>query len=73
MAGGMSEMFWSPGIWLPPNVTWSDFESRPDSAQFHHLLIPFPLAAGFLLLRLLLETAVFRPVGRWLDVPDPPR
>ena len=69
----LAEVFWSPSIWLPPNVTWSHFEDRPDSAQFHHLLLPFPLALLLLLLRRLVEHLFFRPFGRWLGVPDPPR
>ena len=68
LVGSLSEVFWSPSIWLPPNVTWSHFEDRPDSAQFHHLLLPFPLALLLLLLRLLLEHRVFRPLGRWLGI-----
>ena len=64
----ISAAFWSPSIWLPPNITWKDFESRPESAQFHHLLIPFPLALGLVLLRLILEQRVFRPLGSWLGI-----
>ena len=69
----LSQAFWSPSIWLPPNITWSHFHSRPDYAQFHHLLLPFPLALLLILFRVLLERGVFRPLGSWLGIPDPPR
>jgi len=65
--------FWSPSIWLPPNITWADFEGRPDFAQFHHLLVPFPLALVLVLVRLLFERGVFRPLGSWLGIANPPR
>jgi len=69
----LSQAFWSPSIWLPPNITWSDFDSRPDYAQFHHLLVPFPLALLLILLRILLERGIFRPLGSWLGIPNTPR
>lgn len=71
--GSLSEAFWSPSIWLPPNITWSHFHSRPDYAQFHHLLLPFPLALFFIVARIILERGLFRPLGTWLGVPDPPK
>ena len=64
----ISAAFWSPSIWLPPNITWQDFESRPESAQFHHLLIPLPGALVLVLIRLILEQRVFRPLGSWLGI-----
>ena len=70
MTTAISSAFWSPYIWLPPNVTWEDFESRPDSAKFNHLLIPIPLALGLVLLRLVLEHRVFKPLGSWLGIPS---
>jgi len=69
----LAATFWSPTIWLPPNITWSDFEEREDFAQFHHLLLPFPLALLLVLLRVLFEKRVFRPLGSWLGVSSPPR
>jgi hypothetical protein len=70
---GLAAAFWSPAIWLPPNITWQDFEGRPEAAQFHHLLLPFPLALLLILARLLLEHSVFRPLGRYLGIKDPAR
>jgi len=64
----ISTAFWSPSIWLPPNITWKDFESRPESAQFHHLLLPLPGALLLVLLRMILEQRVFRPLGSWLGI-----
>ena len=69
----LAATFWSPSIWLPPNITWADFEERSDFAQFHHLLVPFPLALILVLLRLIFEQGVFRPLGSWLGIASPPR
>lgn len=64
---------WSPSIWLPPNITWTDFTHLPDCAQFHHLLLPFPLALLLILIRLILERKVFHPLGVRLGIPSPIR
>ena len=69
----LAAAFWSPSIWLPPNITWADFDERPDFAQFHDLLVPFPFALILVLLRLLFERGVFRPLGSWLGIASPPR
>ena len=69
----LAAAFWSPSIWLPPNITWADFDDRPDFAQFHDLLVPFPFALVLVLLRLLFERGVFRPLGSWLGIANPPR
>jgi len=70
---GFATSFWSETIWLPPNVTWADFDSRPESAQFNDLLIPFPLALLLICIRILLEKGVFRPIGVRLGIPHPVR
>ena len=76
MLGYFSPVFdelWSPDIWLPPNITWQHFDSRPDYAQFYHLLYPLPMALAMLVLRLCLDRAVLRPAGRMLGISDKQR
>lgn len=45
--------FWSPDVWLPPNITWADLEpnDKIQYANYRHLLIPLPMALVLLLLR----------------------
>merc|ERR1712142_258906 len=66
----LSERFWSPAIWLPPNITWDNFHSDPEYAQFSHLAYPFPLAFILILVRVLVEGAVFTPIGKALNISD---
>jgi len=66
----ISERFWSPAIWLPPNITWDSFHSDPGYAQFSHLAFPFPLAVILILVRVLVERLVFTPIGKALNIPD---
>lgn len=58
----MMEWFWHESVWCPPGLKWSDF--RPDSAQFNDLYYSFVTAAFLILLRYILEVAIFRPIGR---------
>lgn len=58
------DWFWSEKVWCPPGYTWADY--TPHSAQFHHIYYSF-ITAGFLLLvRLISETILFRPLGKRL-------
>ena len=66
----LSEQIWSPEIWLPPNTTWQHFDTRPDSAQFYHLLLPLPMALCMLVCRTGLDSCFFRPVGSVLGISD---
>lgn len=56
------ELFWSPDVWLPPNVTWADISpgSKPDvnHADYRDLLWPLPLAMVIMLIRYSLERYV---------------
>lgn len=63
-------MFWSPSIWLPPNITWQHFHSDQGYAQFSHLLYPFPLALVIIVVRALVERIVFLPLGKHLNIED---
>ncbi|KAK7867400.1 hypothetical protein R5R35_003830 [Gryllus longicercus] len=59
------DAFWSPNVWLPPNVTWADLEPTEEVpyADYRHLMIPLPLALVFLGIRFLLERYWFSPLG----------
>ncbi len=49
--------FWSESFWLPENVNWSDFKRDETTyiPQPSDLWIPFPIALGLVLLRLIFE------------------
>ena len=64
------EGFWSPAIWLPPNITWEQFDHNKDFAQFYDLKYPFPMALILMLVRYLVERTVFRPLGKQLNLED---
>lgn len=64
----LSNWFWDEDIWLPPNVTWSDLEMSSKHggvtySKFSDLWYPVPAALLVILLRVLVERFVFRPVG----------
>jgi len=65
---GLSEVFWSETIWLPPNVTWNDFEQEEGYAKFGDLVYSFPIGLFLVLARTFVEGKVFRPLGQWLGV-----
>lgn len=54
------DKFWSPDVWLPPNVTWADLEPNDKIAyaNYRHLVIPLPLAFMLLGIRFILERFV---------------
>ena len=82
ISGDISSWFWSPSIWLPPNITWENFKEpsvlnntviQPkDYAIFSDLWYPIPMAMAFMLmiLRWVVERLVFRPVGKLLGLKD---
>lgn len=55
----ISDTFWTPKIWLPPNITWADIApgSRPDvqHADYRDLIWPIPLALIVLAIRYVIE------------------
>lgn len=53
----ISEIFWSPSVWLPPNTTWDNIAPTPENryADYRHLLYPLPMAIIVLVLRFTLE------------------
>ena len=73
--------FWSSSIWLPPNVTWETIEQQKvenngeneNYAEFSDLMHSFPLAVIMMLVRLLMEKLVFRPLGLRLGLKDTER
>ncbi|KDR21874.1 LAG1 longevity assurance-like protein 6, partial [Zootermopsis nevadensis] len=64
------DKFWSPDVWLPPNVTWADLEPNDKIAyaNYRHLVIPLPLAFMLLGIRFILERYWFAPVGISLGI-----
>ena len=59
LANTLTEAFWQPSIWLPPNSTWSDIEI-PRKAQFGHLAYPLPMAFILMVVRFFLDRALYR-------------
>lgn len=53
----ISATFWSPDIWLPPNITWEDISPNADNkyANYQHLIFPLPMAFVILGIRYTLE------------------
>ena len=74
-------LFWSSSIWLPPNVTWETIEQQKvenngeneNYAEFSDLMYSFPLALLMMMVRLLMEKLVFRPLGLRLGLKDTER
>jgi ceramide synthetase len=76
----VSQWFWSPEIWLPPNVTWDSFRETivvknhvlepTDFANFSDLWYPVPLAILVIIVRSWVEKKVFKPLGIWLGLKD---
>jgi len=66
MSRELSEWFWNPNVWLPPNITWADIQSNETVkyAEFDDLYHPLPMAFMFLVLRFFVEKFVWAPVGR---------
>ncbi|KYN31831.1 LAG1 longevity assurance like protein 5, partial [Trachymyrmex septentrionalis] len=54
----ISATFWSPHIWLPPNITWEDINPNADNkyANYQHLIYPLPMAIVLLGIRYTLES-----------------
>lgn len=53
----VSDAFWDPSIWLPPNITWADLEPNDTNQYANHkdLLYPIPMAAVVLVIRYFIE------------------
>ncbi|XP_034941966.1 ceramide synthase 6 [Chelonus insularis] len=61
----ISSAFWSPDVWLPPNITWNDIAPNSENkyADYRHLAYPIPMALGLLVVRYALEKFCFSPFG----------
>ncbi|EZA57715.1 ceramide synthase 6 isoform X2 [Ooceraea biroi] len=66
----ISTTFWSPDVWLPPNITWEDISPNSDNmyANYQHLVYPLPMAFVMLGIRYALERYLFSPFGKWLGI-----
>ena len=76
-SSALSKWFWNPSIWLPPNVTWQNFEESQnqnivpeDLAQFSDLWYTLPIALGLIVIRWLVENFLFRPIGIKMGLKD---
>ena len=73
-----SQWFWSPKVWLPPNVTWESFDELEEVdddvqmkfARFSDLLYPLPICVIMLILRALVERLIFKPLGLALGLKE---
>lgn len=56
----ISNTFWSPSVWLPPNTTWEDIAPGArhdvDHADYRDLWWPLLMALVLLALRYVVET-----------------
>ncbi|XP_014211823.1 ceramide synthase 6 [Copidosoma floridanum] len=70
LARNFSQIFWSPDVWLPPNVTWDNIAPTPENrfADYRHLVYPIPMALVVLVLRYALERFCFSPFGRYIGI-----
>ena len=79
-ATGFFSWFWSPSFWLPPHVTWDTIEhlkvqkvnhdESENYPEFSDLLYTIPMALAMMLMRLVVERAIFRPLGLRLGLKD---
>ena len=78
IATATSQWFWSPKVWLPPNVTWESFDEMEEVdddvqmkfARFSDLLYPLPICVIMLILRALVERLIFKPLGLALGLKE---
>uniref|UniRef100_U5EU05 Putative schlank n=1 Tax=Corethrella appendiculata TaxID=1370023 RepID=U5EU05_9DIPT len=74
----ISETFWTPKIWLPPNTTWADIAPTEEikRADYTHLVYPLPIAFLIIILRHLVEKYWITPIGKSIGIkstcPKPP-
>ena len=64
----LTSSFWSEEIWLPPNVTWDTFAHDDKFGQFEHLYYPIPAAMVVIVIRMIIERNIFRPLGLYLGL-----
>ncbi|BES92325.1 longevity assurance factor [Nesidiocoris tenuis] len=64
------DCFWTPKVWLPPNVTWEDLvpNEKIQYTDHTHLYYPIPMAMVVLAIRYILETYVYSPFGVSLGI-----
>ena len=69
----LSQWFWEPEFWLPPNVTWEDVNTKTSPtglkyAEFSHLAYPLIIGLALCVVRLAVEGFLFRPLGRFIGI-----
>jgi len=76
----VSQWFWDPEVWLPPNVTWDSFNHQQvikdnilepqDFAKFSDLWYPIPFAIVVIIIRSIVERKLFKPLGMRFGLKD---
>ncbi|KJH42442.1 Longevity-assurance protein [Dictyocaulus viviparus] len=58
---------WEESFWLPENVSWNDMKDNENAHYPHAADLIYTIILGFMLLvlRLVLESVVFIPIGWW--------
>lgn len=68
----ISNTFWSPSFWLPPNITWDDItpELRPhiNYPDYNQLWWLLPLTIILLVIRYCTENYIVSPIGKSLGI-----
>lgn len=68
----ISEVFWSPSFWLPPNITWVDIASGSRSdinfPDYKQLWWPLPMTIVLLAIRYCTEKYIVSPIGKSLGI-----
>ncbi|KAK2706250.1 ceramide synthase 6-like isoform X2 [Artemia franciscana] len=61
----VSERFWTPVVWLPPNVTWNDLKSTEEVRYATTSDIYLPILYSFVLIfiRAIVERFIFCPIA----------
>lgn len=70
----MNFTIWNDEFWLPKNTTWNDFLKLEQNGvrltRIHDLLYVYPLAGLLYLARLLFESYIAQPLGRFFSIKD---
>ena len=70
----MQQSIWNDRFWLPPNVTWHQFEQLEQRniamPKINDLIIVYPIALLIYLTRSIFEYSIAQPIGRWLGIRD---
>lgn len=68
----LKSCFWSEQYWLPENTTWADLQNRKPGDSFPqasdlYMVLPYTLV--MLVIRMIVERLIARPIGIRLNIP----